>query len=75
MDWASHPQSQHGLEDAQGVGIIPGELLRLVLRVAPGLLVLPASPIAWFGIPQCGKTLSSRRRLSERRSRMSTPGG
>jgi len=31
MHRESRPQIQHGLEEAQGVGIIPGELLRLEL--------------------------------------------
>ena len=31
LDRESRPQSQHGLEEAQGIGVIPGELLRLKL--------------------------------------------
>jgi len=29
LDWESRPQSQHGLQEAQSIGIITGELLPL----------------------------------------------
>jgi len=33
LDRESHPQSQHGLEEVQGIGVVTGELLRLELLV------------------------------------------